>query len=132
LDRLLPILESSGYDHTYAAGPRKKHGCLIAYRGDAFERVGARVVCYDDMDIRTEGAENARKGLSHQTKNIASIVALQRKGTEGQGVIVATTHLFWHPSYDSRSVMSPLTDLYLQIYLRARKARLAVFRFCAF
>lgn len=87
LEKLLPVLDKAGYDHSYAAGPRKKHGCCIAWRRRAFSKVASKVLYYDD-----------EPGLSFRTRNIAHIVALRRTDTE-DGVIVATTHLFWHPAY---------------------------------
>ncbi|TFY79044.1 hypothetical protein EWM64_g4971 [Hericium alpestre] len=79
--------------------PEKLHGCLIAYRNDAFEKADATVIQYDDVNVRSEGSDSAQKGLSFRTRNIASIVGLKRKGSDDDGVVVATTHLFWHPSY---------------------------------
>ncbi|KAI0936526.1 hypothetical protein AcV5_004639 [Taiwanofungus camphoratus] len=99
LDKLLPVLEKAGYSWTYASGPRKKHGCLIAYRTDAFVLVGERVIVYDEQDVREEGSERSRRGSSFRTKNIASLVRLRRSGSAHDGFVVATTHLFWHPSY---------------------------------
>ncbi|KAI0639798.1 Endonuclease/exonuclease/phosphatase [Trametes polyzona] len=98
MEKLFPELEKAGYAWVYAAGPRKKHGCLIAFRKDAYECVRQRVVTYDEQDVRAAGAEQARRGSSFRTKNIGSLVALRRIGAEGDGVIVATTHLFWHPA----------------------------------
>ena len=88
-----------GYAWVYAAGPRKKHGCLIAYRKDAYECVRQKVVLYDEEEVRAEGDEQARRGLSFRTKNIGSLVALRKLGGGDDGVLVATTHLFWHPAY---------------------------------
>ena len=99
------MLARAGYAWVYAVGPRKKHGCLIAFRKDAFVVTRQRVVMYDEQDVREEGgSEAARRGLSFRTKNIASLVALRKLnggGAEGgeDGVIVATTHLFWHPAW---------------------------------
>lgn len=97
-EKLFPVLEEANYACVYAAGPRKKHGCLIAYRKDTYDCVRQRVVTYDEQDVREEGDEKARRGLSFRTKNICSIVALRQRGQEQDGVIVATTHLFWHPA----------------------------------
>lgn len=97
-EKLFPQLEKAGYAWVYAAGPRKKHGCLIAYRKDAYHCVRQTVVAYDDQEVRSEGDEKARRGSSFRTKNIGSLAALHRlRGDDG--VIVATTHLFWHPAY---------------------------------
>lgn len=98
LDKLIPVLEEANYDHVYAAGPRKRHGCLIGFRKDAFEIREQFVFCYDDIDIRLDGTNVSRKGLSFRTKNIANIVALQKVGQPNEGYVIATTHLFWHPS----------------------------------
>ncbi|OSD03572.1 Endonuclease/exonuclease/phosphatase [Trametes coccinea BRFM310] len=97
-EKLFPELEKAGYAWVYAAGPRKKHGCLIAFRKDAYECVRERVVTYDDEEVREDGGQQARRGSSFRTKNIGSLVALRRVGADGDGVIVATTHLFWHPA----------------------------------
>lgn len=102
LEKLLPIIESGGYEHVYAAGPRKKHGSLIAYRRGVFTKIKTHVLHFDTAQVRDKSGGDADRGctgLSHVTKNVANIVALKREGTENNGVIVATTHLFWHPSY---------------------------------
>lgn len=99
MEKLIPVLEEANYSHVYAAGPRKKHGCLIGFRKDSLAIRDQFVLHYDDIDIRNDhGTEPPRKGLSFRTKNIASIVALERLGQPSEGYIVATTHLFWHPS----------------------------------
>ncbi|KAI0286945.1 Endonuclease/exonuclease/phosphatase [Russula aff. rugulosa BPL654] len=99
LEKLIPVLEEANYGHVYAAGPRKKHGCLIGFRRDFLAIRDQFVLHYDDIDIRNDhGTELSRKGLSFRTKNIANIVVLERLGQPGEGYIVATTHLFWHPS----------------------------------
>ncbi|KAI8981271.1 Endonuclease/exonuclease/phosphatase [Trametes punicea] len=97
-EKLFPELEKAGYAWVYAAGPRKKHGCLIAFRKGVYECVRERVVTYDDQEIREEGEELARRGSSFRTKNIGSLVALRRRDSDKDGVVVATTHLFWHPA----------------------------------
>lgn len=99
LDKLLPVLDGAGYAWVYKAGPRKKHGCLIAYRKEAYTLADEEVVLYDEQDVREDGSDRARRGSSFRTKNIASLVRLRRSGTTSEGLIVATTHLFWHPSY---------------------------------
>jgi RNA exonuclease NGL2 len=90
-------LEAAKYDHVYAAGPRKRHGCLIGFRKDSLKIRDQFVLHYDDIDVRTDGTGSSRKGLSFRTKNIANIVALEKAEQPGEGYVVATTHLFWHP-----------------------------------
>ncbi len=97
-EKLFPVLEKANYAWVYAAGPRKKHGCLIAYRKDAFSCIRQKVITYDDQEIREDGDEQARRGSSFRTKNIGNLVALRKLGPGNDGVIVATTHLFWHPA----------------------------------
>ncbi|EGO01050.1 hypothetical protein SERLA73DRAFT_87448 [Serpula lacrymans var. lacrymans S7.3] len=98
LEKLLPVLNEAGYSHTFVAGPGKKHGCLIAYAKDKYTKVGDKVVYYDEQEVRHDiDDEKARVGCSFKTRNIGSLVAL--KHLKGDGVIIATTHLFWHPSY---------------------------------
>ncbi|KAI6007331.1 Endonuclease/exonuclease/phosphatase [Pisolithus albus] len=100
-DKLFPVLNNAGYSYTYAAGPSKPHGCVVAYKQDMFRIVGKKVVQYDDVEVRGNVTLNprARIASSRRTKNIGSLVALERVGTDRVGYIVATTHLFWHPAY---------------------------------
>ncbi|KAF7320400.1 Endo/exonuclease/phosphatase domain-containing protein [Mycena kentingensis (nom. inval.)] len=97
LDKLLPNLEPT-YSTHYAAGPGKKHGCLIAFKED-WEKLADHLIEFDEQEIRTEGNERARRGSAFRTRNIASLVALKSRSQPGRGVVIGTTHLFWHPSY---------------------------------
>jgi RNA exonuclease NGL2 len=95
LESLLPVLENAGFSHVYAAGPRKKHGCLIAFDQSMYFKMEERVIQYDEQEVGLD-----RRGNCIRTGNIGSIIAL--KPHNGQkGLIVATTHLFWHPKYVS-------------------------------
>lgn len=105
LDTLIPLLDSANYSHTYASGPRKKHGCLIAYRTALYEKTGQTTIHYDDTYVRSEGTDVFRRGGSFRTKNIGLVVALKRTGAVDERVVIATTHLFWHPRY-SLSILS--------------------------
>ncbi|KAF8216137.1 Endonuclease/exonuclease/phosphatase [Mycena galopus ATCC 62051] len=97
LDRLLPALEAQ-YNHHYVAGPGKKHGCLIAFK-KTYTKLEERVIHYDEQHVRSEGDEHTRRGSSFRTRNIGSIVALKNLANDGEGVVIGTTHLFWHPRY---------------------------------
>jgi len=92
------MLENAGYLHHYASGPMKQHGCLIAFKKDLYSSASVKVVFYDEEYAATEGGR-PRIGSSFKTKNIANLVALRCKDSEA-GVIIATTHLFWHPRSD--------------------------------
>jgi RNA exonuclease NGL2 len=98
-ERLLPILDQAGYSHVYASGPQKLHGCLIAFKADLYTLESHKAVYYDDQDISHADIESPCRGSSFRTKNIASLVALRLNDDTGQGIVVATTHLFWHPRY---------------------------------
>lgn len=92
-------MEKAGYTTIYKAGRRKKHGLLIAYRGTKYFKVADHTVFYDEEEVREGEEERCRRGVSFRTKNVGSLVALKSAGSEGEGLIVATTHLFWHPRY---------------------------------
>ncbi|KAF8676612.1 hypothetical protein AX14_004870 [Amanita brunnescens Koide BX004] len=99
LEELIPVLDRAQYSHYYGAGPGKKHGCLIAYKQTLFTKVSDYLVTYDDEEVRVTGDDRVRKGRSFQTRNIGIIVALKSNGNNSRGVVIATTHLFWHPKY---------------------------------
>lgn len=99
LEELTPVLRKAGYTIIYEAGHRKKHGLLIAYRGAKYIKVSDHVVFYDEEEVRDGEGERYRRGISIRTKNIGSLVALRSVDSEGKGLIIATTHLFWHPRY---------------------------------
>lgn len=97
LEKLLPVLESAGYAHRYAAGPNKKHGCLIAFKKDLYEEMGLKLVLYDKENVRDTNEEGVSLcGSTFRTRNIGHIVALKHTQCD-EGLIIATTHLFWHP-----------------------------------
>ncbi|KIM21538.1 hypothetical protein M408DRAFT_29497 [Serendipita vermifera MAFF 305830] len=103
LDVLLPAIQHR-YSHVYAAGRKKQHGCMVLFKTELFDLHSSQTIYYDEEDVRQGEIEDEskvdlwRRGTSRITKNIALIVALKRKGSD-DGVVVATTHLFWHPAY---------------------------------
>lgn len=116
LATLLPMLDQAGYSHRYAAGRGKKHGCLIAFKRRLLEKIHERLIYYDEQPIRDAEDERGRRGHSHETKNIGLILALRFREDPSNGVIIATTHLFWHPKCASLStcrqiINSLLTDI---------------------
>ncbi|KAH9486849.1 hypothetical protein JR316_0000914 [Psilocybe cubensis] len=76
LDKLLPMLEKAGYEHCYASGPRKLHGCLIAYKKHSYSLVSKKTVFYDD-EIPGADAQYNVTGASFKTRNIGFMVALR-------------------------------------------------------
>jgi RNA exonuclease NGL2 len=99
LDKLLPSLEAAGYSHHYVAGPGKKHGCLVAFKTKTYAKLEERLIHYDEQHVRSQGEENTRRGSSFRTRNIGSLIALKNLSHKGEGVVIGTTHLFWHPKY---------------------------------
>ena len=96
LNKLLPILEDAGFAYHYAAGNGKKHGCLIAFKKDMYTMSAAKSVEYDNEYVRSDGDNAARCGRSFHTKNVGCLLSLQ-SNFRAEGILVATTHLFWHP-----------------------------------
>jgi RNA exonuclease NGL2 len=96
-EKLFPVLQRAGYSYVYKTGHKKKHGSLIAFRKEMFEKVEDRTLYYDEQEVRLNGEAATRRGSSFFTKNIANLVALRKLDKDDQGFIVATTHLFWHP-----------------------------------
>lgn len=93
------MLENAGYSHLYASGHGKKHGCLIAFKKALFSIVSQKVVYYDEQSVGMDPS-TTRTGGSFKTKNIGNLVALRSIANKNEGLIVATTHLFWHPRSD--------------------------------
>lgn len=102
-------LQKAGFSHLFAKGyPQKQHGLMLAWRsttkGDrpVFEKepVASQTIFFDDEEVSP-----GRTACSRITRNIALFAALRFGADEGQtssrpeGIIVATTHLFWHPMH---------------------------------
>ncbi|OCF54373.1 hypothetical protein L486_08287 [Kwoniella mangroviensis CBS 10435] len=87
------------------SGPGKLHGLVIFYRTSRFFVRSSKLVHLDEEEISTNNSrekeedEKRRRGGSRQTKNVGLIVALEQIDGDGKGIVVATTHLFWHPKY---------------------------------
>jgi RNA exonuclease NGL2 len=97
--QLLPVLQKAGYTHHFRSGPGKLHGCIIAYKAQRFSLVAEKVVYYDEERVRTDGSELGQRGVSFNTRNIGIIVALKANNNQNDSLVIATTHLFWHPKY---------------------------------
>jgi RNA exonuclease NGL2 len=93
------MLDQAGYSHVYASGPLKLHGCLIAFKKNLYTLESHKVIQYDDQDVSHAGSESTCRGGSFKTRNVASLVALRLNDDGAHGIVVATTHLFWHPGY---------------------------------
>ncbi|SGY34300.1 BQ5605_C002g01608 [Microbotryum silenes-dioicae] len=128
-------LEQAGYDLTYHIGyDTKPHGVLIAHQASLFDKVDQLEINFDEEKMRASLAttsvqldrenlaeERRIRALSRSTRNVALFVALKHKplsdssslSSEG-GLIIGTTHLFWHPTHVYERVR--------QMYLFAERA----------
>ncbi|KAK0541731.1 RNA exonuclease ngl2, partial [Tilletia horrida] len=106
-------LRHHGYAYEYQRGYRvKKHDLAIVWRtiarpgspGAVFaaEPAGRALLyfdhaCVSDGDPR-DASGRRRTACSRETRNIALFVAIRFADRKG-GLIVATTHTFWHPKH---------------------------------
>ncbi|ORX37437.1 Endonuclease/exonuclease/phosphatase [Kockovaella imperatae] len=125
-DRLKEFLPAMP-DHSYieAFGPNKKHGLLIFFRRSRFRARSQRTVYLDEEELSPYTAVNGnasingqdkqpsssskgdaapgdigrRRGGSRCTRNVGLVVALESVDALDQGIVIATTHLFWHPKF---------------------------------
>lgn len=102
-------LASLGYQLEFFCPGDKKHGVMIAYKKATFRCRLLKTVSFDD-----EHTEN--NPLSKTTNNVAGLVFLQFEPhvkRKRDGVVVATTHLHWHPfaSYERTRQMLVLLRL---------------------
>jgi RNA exonuclease NGL2 len=74
-----------------------------------FSKVGELGIKLDDLPLfypssspsTSDPPTHSRKsiGLSRKTRNVALFVALAFNEDKSKGMIVGTTHLFWHPQH---------------------------------
>ncbi|WVQ76964.1 hypothetical protein IAR50_006643 [Cryptococcus sp. DSM 104548] len=104
-DKLSEIVASlPKHDFIKGTGPYKSHGLVILYNTLKFSAPHSELVHLDFEDLHPSSEPTddlqemkRRKGGSRQTKNVGLIAGL--RGKDGSGIVVATTHLFWHPMY---------------------------------
>ncbi|KAK9458327.1 Endonuclease/exonuclease/phosphatase [Dipodascopsis uninucleata] len=94
-----PRLQELGYETIFHRGDRKNHGLLIAYKAAMFTLDRTSTVDYDN-DVGA--CENNPKWSSMaypqtKTRNVGLLAYLKFKSAEDKGLIIGTTHLFWHP-----------------------------------
>ncbi|AJS85331.1 Ngl3p [Saccharomyces cerevisiae YJM1342] len=83
-----------GFDMIFKRHEGKTHGLLVAWNNKKFQLDNDLMLDYDN--ILAGNVISART----RTKNIALIISLYFKGitdSSSRGIIVANTHLFWHP-----------------------------------
>jgi len=69
---------------------------MIAFKKKLYSMVSDKVVYYDRY-IPMDNDSGSLTRNTFKTRNIGLLVALQSRNQESEGLIVATTHLFWHP-----------------------------------
>lgn len=96
----IPKLRELGYDGKFYRGTRTKvHGVAIFWKFNKFECVDQVEVNLDDdieLDQEIDGISTTRT----KTRNAALLLALKFKNkneSTRKGLLVGTTHLFWHP-----------------------------------
>ena len=70
---------------------------MIAFKKTQYSMVSDKVIYYDQYVPMDNDPGRFLTGNTFKTRNIGLLVALQSLNQESEGLIVATTHLFWHP-----------------------------------
>lgn len=91
-------MKKLGYESVFHRYGEKNHGIAICYRSSWFEVSDRMLISYDDEPT----GDIAKRTI---TRNVGLILALKFKpeilrkfpGTDKTGLIIGTTHLFWHP-----------------------------------
>lgn len=120
------ILKEIGLEMKFHRHRSKQHGVVIAYRSSIFERVLSPTleVYYDkknsdvsgneenkageNLDVQQNDQQHAHEELAEQDKedtilgladtgNTGFAVALRYRDHPQEGVVIGTTHLYWHP-----------------------------------
>lgn len=92
---LLSFFRELDYEHQFHCGQGKNHGILIAWRKHKFTFIMKQIIAYND---RTHGdTEEEMKNLTGPRTNNVGLVCLLKDIESQQTVMVATTHLYFHP-----------------------------------
>lgn len=102
-----PSINQSERRYSYNKGYNsKQHGLIISWRVSSpksdrltfqEEAVGSKTIYLDQECVDSHSGK--RRALSRVTRNVALFVALAYSNDITKGIIVATTHLFWHPMH---------------------------------
>ncbi|KAJ1020174.1 hypothetical protein NDA16_004454 [Ustilago loliicola] len=100
------MMQKDGFSYVYEKGYRQKqHGLLVAWKKDLFgERPHSQLTIDLDAESVAPASEPVRTACSRVTRNVGLFIALHAhkttdKDVSSPGLIVATTHLFWHPMH---------------------------------
>lgn len=100
----VPICSKLGLKPHFATYPGKQHGLVIAFKEKYFELKDKKEIWYDSLHLKGFQMRPATKNtgiiaalkLKTECEEDAD-VAKQLKNTLFPGIVVATTHLYWHP-----------------------------------
>lgn len=90
-------LKELGYDFKFERAYTKRHGIVIAFKPELLTNTYSRVINYDREDAGFLSSQTI-------TDNLGLVVCLGFTKTAREkypglksGIVIATTHLFWHP-----------------------------------
>lgn len=94
-----------GLEMVFTTAQGKMHGNIIAFNAKLFSVTDSTVIDYDKIEP---------EGLPKQiaSRNTGVVVALKKNSSPDSGLVVATTHMFWHPrgSYERTRQLGILMD----------------------
>lgn len=93
-----PQFDAMGYDSRYHKASTKNHGVAIIYKKSKFSFQNEHIIHHDDADTKDVPSvvETRNVGLLVHLKINDEILTAHPSLTKS-GILVGTTHLFWHP-----------------------------------
>jgi mRNA deadenylase 3'-5' endonuclease subunit Ccr4 len=88
-----PFLSNIGYSTIYLQRPKRKDGCLIAYKKDNFELSAVEEIQFDDI-VDFMPSDSARSNVKRS--NVALIALLTNKLKPENAFVISTAHLYWN------------------------------------
>uniref|UniRef100_A0A060TH88 ARAD1D36850p n=1 Tax=Blastobotrys adeninivorans TaxID=409370 RepID=A0A060TH88_BLAAD len=100
-----PELEKLGMECQFTTFPGKAHGQIIAFNKKIFRPFAGSLFKYDEI-------ESGKAPRQCPTRNTGMVLALEFADAPGKGVVIGTTHMFWHPvgSYERTRQLAVLID----------------------
>ncbi|KAK9319656.1 Endonuclease/exonuclease/phosphatase [Lipomyces orientalis] len=93
-----PELRRLGYEFVFHRGEGKNHGLALCWKTSLCSLVRSESVDYDNDNGYDPADVGARPTTPQaRTRNVACLVGLKFNQPDTGGVVVGTTHLFWHP-----------------------------------
>ncbi|KAK9249058.1 Endonuclease/exonuclease/phosphatase [Lipomyces tetrasporus] len=93
-----PELRRLGYEFVFHRGEGKNHGLALCWKTSLCSLVRSASVDYDKDNGYDPADVDARPTIPQaRTRNVACLVGLKFNRPDTAGLVVGTTHLFWHP-----------------------------------